>query len=178
MNLTQKIMTIAIFCASQSCAMSGASIPSGSTPPIQVQFELPDISGKILRTSDFRGKVVLLDIWASWCGPCSEALPLYANLQKELADRKFQVIAVSVDEEKSALVDYVNDNFGQKGLPFVILHDQEGDLARELGVDTMPTTYILDQNAKMIFLHRGFNGEDDLAKLRGKIQDALSSNSQ
>ena len=171
-------MTVAILCASQSCAVSGPSTPSGSRPPIQVQFELPDISGKILRTTDFRGKVVLLDIWASWCGPCNEALPLYAKLQKELTDQNFQVIAVSVDEDKSALVDYVKDNFGQKGPPFVILHDQEGNLARELGVDTMPTTYILDQNAKMIFLHRGFNGEDDLAKLRANIQDALSSISQ
>ena len=161
--------------ASQSCALSGPSTKSSSGLPIQVQFELPDMSGKLLKPADFAGKVVLLDIWASWCGPCNKALPLYADLQRELSDQNFQVIAVSVDEDRAALVEYLKDKFDPDRLPFVVLHDQKGELARELRVDTMPTTYILDENAKMVFVHRGFNGNDDLIELRAKIQNALSS---
>lgn len=175
MKLTKKFVIAAVFCVLQSCALAGPSINSSSGLPIQVQFELPDMSGKLLKPADFAGKVVLLDIWASWCGPCNKALPLYADLQEELSDQNFQVIAVSVDEDRAALVEYLKDKFDPDRLPFVVLHDQEGKLARELRVDTMPTTYILDENAKMVFVHRGFNGKDDLIELRAKIQNALSS---
>lgn len=176
MVFTRKFVLAATLVAAQACATSGPASKQPSGLPIQVQFELPDMSGATRKPSDFRGKVVLLDIWATWCGPCNKALPLYAELQREMASQGVQVIAVSVDEDRDALVDYLSEKFSPNGPDFLVLHDQDGKLASQLKVDTMPTTYILDQNAKMVFVHRGFNGKDDLNKLRAEIKNALSKN--
>jgi len=116
---------------------------------------------------------VLLDLWATWCAPCKEALPFYAELQTRYRENGLSVIAVSVDEDRQALDDFVQDFFSGDSLPFVILHDQKATLAKQVSMDTMPTSLIIDRAGKTLHVHSGFNPMSDPAQIEGLLRKAM-----
>lgn len=122
------------------------------------------VDGGTLRISDLRGKVVLLDVWAAWCGPCRESLPAYAKLQRDLGPRGFAVVAVSVDEDAQTVRDYV----AADPVPFFVVLDPKGRVPEALGVDTMPQCFLVDRDGRIRLRHRGFHGGDD-ERLRQEI---------
>jgi thiol-disulfide isomerase/thioredoxin len=124
---------------------------------------LRTLDGAPLRLADLHGKVVLLDFWATWCVPCREALPFYAELQRELAARGLSIVAVSVDADDSA----VRSWFAAPP-PFVVARDPNGELADSAGVQTLPTSFLLDRAGAARFRNEGFSPADRSA-LRGRI---------
>jgi cytochrome c biogenesis protein CcmG/thiol:disulfide interchange protein DsbE len=119
--------------------------------------------------SSFRGKVVYLDFWASWCAPCRQSFPWMNELQKRYADHGFTVIAVNVDHER---VDA--EKFLRKLSPaFQIRFDPDGDWARRFNVHGMPTSVVLDRNGKARFTHIGFRNAD-AARYEQQIQQLLA----
>ena len=74
--------------------------------PFAPEFALPDMSGQQLRLSNYRGKVVLLDFWATWCEPCREEIPHFVDLQNKLSDQGFQIIGVSMDDGPEPVRDF------------------------------------------------------------------------
>ncbi len=107
------------------------------------EFELPDMDGKMVKLSDFRGKVVFLNFWATWCKPCEEEMPSMQALYNTLPKDKFEIVAVSVDNEPREVV----KKFGEKfGLSFTILHDKRGKTKERYMTTGVPETFILDQN--------------------------------
>jgi cytochrome c biogenesis protein CcmG, thiol:disulfide interchange protein DsbE len=99
-----------------------------------------------------RGKVVLLDFWASWCVPCRKSFPWMNELQKKYADRGLQIIAVNLDMDRSEAASFL------KAVPaqFRIEYDPKGDLATQLDISAMPTSLLLDRNGKIVKQHAGF----------------------
>jgi thiol-disulfide isomerase/thioredoxin len=124
---------------------------------------LPTLSGKELRLADLRGRVVLLDFWATWCEPCKLSLPFYARLQREL--RGLEVVAASTDEADEDVRKFL----AQAPLPFTIARDPDGRVAEELGVQLMPTTFLLDRAGKVRFRHVGFSPDSEGA-LRREVE--------
>ncbi len=101
---------------------------------------------------DLRGKVVLVDFWASWCSPCLQSFPWMNELQQKHAGDGLVVVAVNLDPERA-----LADAFLQK-MParFRVEYDPAGELARQFGVQAMPTSFLVDRNGKVRIRHAGF----------------------
>lgn len=115
-------------------------------------FTLKSTSGSNLRLSEQRGNVVLINFWASWCGPCRQEMPLLNEIHEKYSRLGFTVMGVNVDKNSSQADKILKD------IPvnFPVLYDPEGDISKLYDVDAMPTTLIVDRNGKMRFLHRGY----------------------
>jgi|DEB19_MinimDraft_3_1074340.scaffolds.fasta_scaffold44928_2 thiol-disulfide isomerase/thioredoxin len=128
---------------------------------------------KVLTGSAFpetKGKVVLVDFWASWCAPCKASFPILAKLNRELGPKGFVVVAVGIDEKPAAA-----DAFVKKLNPdFPTLHDHAQRLVRRVEVPTMPTSFLLGRDGQVRFIHRGFHGDRTEAELRRQIAELLA----
>ncbi len=127
---------------------------------------LTDLSGRQVSTADWRGKVVVLDFWATWCGPCKQSLPHLRALATEFQDR---VLFVGVTGEQSRTV---SDFLQLNPSPYPILLDGQGLAAKEFGVTALPTLFILDQDGKV---RQQFVGAPQEDVLRGAIDGVLQS---
>jgi thiol-disulfide isomerase/thioredoxin len=117
--------------------------------------------------------VVLVDFWASWCGPCKASFPALAQLQRDFAARGLLIAAVSVDEKPAAASAFV-----KKLAPnFPTLHDRSQTLVKQVGVPTMPTSYLLGRDGRVRFVHQGFHGETTERELRRQIETLLAEKS-
>jgi len=116
-----------------------------------LQFE--DSSGRNLTLADFRGTVVLLNIWATWCGPCREEMPTLDRLQAELGGPDFQVVALSIDRAGLRVVSEFYDEIGIAHLRKYI--DESGKASRQLNAMGLPTTLLIDRESREIARHVG-----------------------
>jgi thiol-disulfide isomerase/thioredoxin len=141
----------------------GAAPKVGDPFPKLETFEL---EGKLPETT---GKVVLIDFWASWCGPCQKAFPTLKQLHTTYASRGFLVLALSVDEKKAAM-----NAFLKKQTPeFPVVRDAKGKLAEAIGLDTVPTSFLVGRDGKVRAIHQGFDGETSAKQLTAEIETAL-----
>jgi len=116
-----------------------------------------------------RGSVVLLDVWATWCEPCRDALPIYEQLAKEYGSRGLKVYALNVDEDARTIPPFLTET--KVSLP--ILLDANAQVAEKtLGVKMMPTTFILDRQGVVRFIHEGF-AETFLQQYQTEIEQLL-----
>lgn len=115
-------------------------------------FVLKSNSGQNLRLSELRGEVVLINFWATWCGPCRQEMPLLDELHQRYKDMGFTVLGVNVEnkpEKADALL-------AENPVSFPILYDTQSDVSKLYGVDAMPTTVLVDRDGNLRHLHRGF----------------------
>jgi thiol-disulfide isomerase/thioredoxin len=122
-------------------------------PEITVQ----SLSGKALGLADYRGKVVLLDVWASWCGPCKQELPMLDDLAKRLRADGIEILAVSVDQERANLTKFLRV---RPHWSLTIAHDPKGQIADTLAPDKMPTSYVIDRAGTIRYVNSGFEPGD------------------
>jgi len=115
-------------------------------------FTLKGRGGKNLRLSDFRGQVLLVNFWASWCGPCRQEMPLLENLYRRYAKLGFTVLGVNVDTDSTKANHYLKDI----SVSFPIVYDTSNAVSKTYNVNAMPTTVIVDRNGKMRFMHQGY----------------------
>ena len=115
-------------------------------------FSLKDENGTTVHLSDYRGKVVLLNFWATWCGPCRLEIPWFLEFERQYKDRGFAVLGISMDEEGwQAVKPYI----AEEKINYRILlgNDTIGDLYG--GVDSLPTTFLIDRNGRIAAVHVG-----------------------
>jgi thiol-disulfide isomerase/thioredoxin len=142
---------------------ASAALKVGDTLPDLATFKL---EGKL--PDSLSGKVVLVDFWASWCGPCAKSFPVLDALQKKYAD-KLVIVAVSVDEKAANM-----EKFLQKhSVGFTVVRDGEQKLVAVAEPATMPTSFIVDGTGKVRFLHNGFHGEDTQKEYVTEIESLL-----
>jgi len=115
-------------------------------------FTLKSNSGKNLRLSDFRGQVVLINFWATWCGPCRQEMPKLDELYKRYKRAGVAVWGVNVEDDSSLAENFLKNN----PVDFPVLYDVSSEVSELYDVDAMPTTVIVDRNGKMRHLHRGY----------------------
>jgi thiol-disulfide isomerase/thioredoxin len=106
------------------------------------------------RLSERRGKVVLLDVWATWCEPCREALPLYQDLAKEFAARGLEVYAINIDADAKVIAPFLAES--KLTLP-VLLDPEAAQSTVTLHVKMMPTSYLIDRTGRVRHVHEGFD---------------------
>jgi cytochrome c biogenesis protein CcmG/thiol:disulfide interchange protein DsbE len=137
----------------------------GSAAP---QFSLKDINGKEVSLSDFKGKVVILDFWATWCGPCRSEIPDFIALQKKYGGKGLQVIGISVDKDKNALSKFYKDN----GMNYPVALTDGAVESKYGGIRGIPTTFIIDKSGKIVKKYVGATSkeqfEGDIKPLLGK----------
>ena len=108
-----------------------------------IDFTLPDLSGNPKSLKDFRGKVVFLNFWATWCKPCEEEMPSMQALYQAFAGQPFEILAVSVDKDGPEVVKAYAAKYG---LTFTILHDRKGSVKDTYKTTGVPETFIIDQS--------------------------------
>ena len=134
-------------------------------------FRLRDLDGNLTSLSQFRGKVVLLNFWATWCGPCRVEMPAMEQLYRTYSRREFQILAVSTDPQGAA----VTRPFQQKtGLSFPILHDTEMQIGLTYGARSLPMTLMVDRQG--VVRQKIFGARDwDSPEARELIQLLMKS---
>ncbi|MGF2413500.1 TlpA family protein disulfide reductase [Ferruginibacter sp.] len=122
-----------------------AQLQIGAAVP---EIALPDVNDSVVTLSSFKGKVVLIDFWASWCGPCRQANPFVVKLYKKYKDRGFEVFGVSIDSKKQAWIKAIK----QDKIKFTQVNDNGGwnsKVAETYGVSQIPTNFLLDKKGNL-----------------------------
>jgi Peroxiredoxin len=142
--------------------------PTGAREPAQ-DFALKDADGKTVRLSDYRGKVVLLNFWATWCGPCKIEIPWFMDFERRHKDKGFAVIGVSMDDDGwDAVKPYVS----RMGINYRMLMGND-EVARAFGgVEALPTTFLIDREGKVAAKHVGVAARSDF---ENGIEELLKS---
>lgn len=129
-------------------------------------FDLKDVDGKAVRLSDYRGKVVLLDFWATWCGPCKMEIPWFMEFERKYKDRGFAVLGLSMDDDGWQSVKPFIKEMGMN-YRVMIADDRTGDLYG--GIEALPTAFLIDRQGRIAVQHVGVSSrrdfEDGIEKL-------------
>ncbi|MCY0963614.1 TlpA family protein disulfide reductase [Parathalassolituus penaei] len=150
-------------------AMPALAIDAGSPAPQMPLQQLQQNGSHTL--ADFKGKVVYVDFWASWCGPCRKSLPMLAELQQELASQGFVLVGINEDDDPALGREFLKDKNITVG---VQLSDPEGKLSDAFGVQGMPTSYLLDRNGNVSWVHEGFTPAE-IDEIRSHIETQLQT---
>lgn len=149
-------------------ALSSTSVAlkTGDNAP---DFKLPLLTQKgSLSLSEYRGKVVYLDFWASWCGPCRKSLPLLNTMRNTMKDQPFEVIAINLDEEIKDARGFLK----QFPVSYPTLHDVNGQSPEMYGLQGMPTSYLIDKQGVVRAVHTGFK-PSDMKKIQQEVNQLL-----
>jgi len=141
-----------------------AAVKVGSAFPDLKTFSL---EGKL--PENLEGKVVIVDFWASWCGPCGESFPAMDALQKKYGAQGLVIIAVNVDEKKSDMEDFLKDH----AVSFTVVRDAKQKLVDKAGIGTMPSSFVLGTDGKVVFTHNGFHGGTTVKEYEKQIESLL-----
>jgi peroxiredoxin len=118
-------------------------------------FTLTDLNGKSVSLSDFKGKVVILDFWATWCPPCKREIPDFINLQKEYGARGLQVVGIALDEPGK-----VQAFASQNGINYPVLLGTDDIAWKYGGIQGIPTTFVIDKTGKITAKFEGYRPRD------------------
>ena len=132
-------------------------------------FELRDASGKVVKLSDYRGKVVLLDFWATWCGPCNIEIPWFEEFQRTYRNRGFEVLGVSMDDDGwKAITPFAAEK--KINYRIVLGNDKTGD--QYGGIEALPTTFMIDRDGRIA---KTFVGLSDKKEFQDAIENLLEA---
>lgn len=134
-------------------ATSALALESGARMP---DIGLNDLRGQAISAASLRGKVVVVDFWASWCAPCREEMPILQRLYNTYRAQGLVVVGVSVDREASNARTFVD----RLGVTFPIIHDAQHQLAGRFAPPKMPSSYIIDRRGVVRHVHAGFRAPD------------------
>jgi peroxiredoxin len=151
-----------VLCSSPAQALE----PGDRAPAFSARALEGDAS---ISLSQYRGKVVYLDFWASWCAPCAAALPALDALRKEFPQDQFRVLAVNVDSDPKLARQFLE----RRPVGYPSAADPEGTLPAQFEVETMPTSFLIDRQGVIRHVHRGFV-RDDVDDLRRRIQKLVA----
>jgi thiol-disulfide isomerase/thioredoxin len=129
----------------------------------------PRARAETLDLTPYKGKVVYLDFWASWCGPCKESFPWLMQLQSSHSHKDFAVIAVNVDHDRAKAEKFLE----QTGSDLQVVYDPEGKLAEKYKVKGMPSAVLIGRDGRIHYRHTGFY-ENETAKYEQQVSELIS----
>ncbi|KAF0141455.1 MAG: alkyl hydroperoxide reductase [Stygiobacter sp.] len=170
-------VVILLFGFNNSDYLFGGEEPNGPYPPNYVpageqksveapDFELPTTDGKKLKLSSLKGKVVILDFWATWCPPCRKGIPDLVELKKKYGQKGFEIVGVSVDDQtKDDVVPFIKEY----KINYPVVYYNEAVRISYGGIESIPTTFVIDKQGKIVASYLGFREksvyEDHIKKL-------------
>ena len=135
-----------------------------------LDFSLPTLDGKgMVSLSDYRGEVVYLTFWASWCVPCRQEMPYLAQLWERHYENGFRVIAINVDEDLTAALEFA----AEQDVPFPLVRDEGRVLSKQYRVPGFPTHYVVDRRGRIRYSGLGFNLKD-VAAVSQEVETLLA----
>lgn len=158
--------SVAVF-ASLCGVLAVTPVSAADAGAVAPDFDLPGPKGGV-KLSANKGKLVYLDFWASWCGPCKHSVPWMNALLEKYQSRGLEVIAINLDQKAEDAQKFLEAYPAN----FKVAFDDKGLTPRLYGVKGMPTSYLIGRDGTILFQHMGFN-EKDAAKLEQQIQAAL-----
>ena len=132
--------------AASSLASSGLA---GKPAP---DFALKSSTGENLRLSEYRGDVVMINFWATWCGPCRQEMPLLDELYSRYERVGFNLLGVNIDDDSNRAMDMIRE----LGVNFPVLFDARKEVSRLYDVDAMPVTVLVDREGTVRYVHQGY----------------------
>ncbi|MBM3764694.1 MAG: TlpA family protein disulfide reductase [Acidobacteria bacterium] len=150
------LLTISIAAMLAGCG-SGPSSVRAAIKPVSARkqapdFELKDSTGKVVKLSDFKGKVVLLNFWATWCGPCKIEIPWFVEFEQNYKDKGFVVLGVSMDEEGWEIV---KPFIEKHKINYRLVIGDDATAQKYGGVDSLPTSFLIDRQGRTAAVHIG-----------------------
>ncbi len=115
-------------------------------------FALKSSTGENLRLSEYRGDVVMINFWATWCGPCRQEMPLLDELYSRYQRVGFNLLGVNIDDDSSRAMNMISE----LGVSFPVLFDSRKEVSKLYDVDAMPVTILVDREGKVRFVHQGY----------------------
>jgi thiol-disulfide isomerase/thioredoxin len=161
-SLLKKLLLTALIAGTFITAL--AALKVGDTLPDLAGFKL---EGKL--PDSLQGKVVIVDFWASWCGPCKDSFPAMNDLQKKYGEKGLVIIAINEDEAASDMQDFLKENKAS----FVVVRDAKQKLVEVAGIQTMPSSFVIDETGKVRFTHSGFHGDKTHKEYEEQIESLL-----
>ena len=161
---TTRVLRMALVLAAALEASSAFALDKGAAAPA---FDLPGKDGAV-QLAKYQGKVVYVDFWASWCGPCRQSFPWMNEMQAKYGARGLQVVGVNLD----AKTDDARRFLAETPARFAIAFDPAGATPRAYGIKGMPSSVLIGPDGKVLYEHAGFK-EADRAELEQAIQKAL-----
>ncbi len=147
-NSSKKVAPQSVQTQQQQPAQKSAAV---STPedqyPMAPDFELPDLDGKNIKLSDFKGKVVFLNFWATWCPPCKREIPGFINLINKYGKDGFIVLGVAVDPREFEKVKPYAERIG---INYPVVYDKKGVSQLYGGIRSIPTTFVINRQGKVL----------------------------
>ncbi len=162
-KIARRLSLIAILAA-------GAASASGDAQGPAPAFTLDTLDGQKVALSQYQGQVVMLNFWATWCGPCQQEMPLLEQMYKKYKPAGFTLIGVNVDKEAPA----VKDLLARKPVSFPVLLDPANRVSKAYHVDEMPSSVIIDRKGQVRYVHRGYRPGDEneyLDRIRQLIRE-------
>ena len=136
-------------------AQSALAIKPGEGAP---DFSLPSRDGSLVELRSYKGKVVYIDFWASWCSPCKRSLPWMENLKREFKSDQFEILAVNLDTQRED----AERMLAQSASNLTVLFDPTGAVPEKYGVATMPTSYLVNRSGEISAVFEGFDNDHQI----------------
>ena len=164
MNITGTLRTLLVGALLAAHALAVA--PAGPAPT----FQLASMAGKPVSLDQYKGQVVMINFWASWCGPCREEMPILEKLHAKYKPMGFTMIGVNVEPDSAEAAKWL------KATPvtFPILFDTKSEVSKLYAVQSMPSTVIIDRKGNLRWLHRGYKAGDEneyLNQIRALVRE-------
>jgi thiol-disulfide isomerase/thioredoxin len=141
-------------------------------PPKFPNFTFYDKNGKRISFDDYKGKVVLVSFWASWCAPCQTEIPMFEALKQKLKEKDFEILAINLDDNREDAMTFINEYWPKYKISFPYLFDPEKTSAQKLNLQGLPSNYLISRKQKVIFDAMGLQDWFD-PQIVKMIEDAL-----
>ena len=153
---TVSVLAAAAAFVALAAAPSAVVLAAGATGPAP-DFVLDSNTGKPVKLSGLKGQVVMINFWATWCGPCRQEMPLLDSIYKQYKDKSFTLLGVNVEPDPKA----ANDWLKKTPVSFPVLYDVKSDVSNLYKVAGMPSTVFVDKKGNLRVVHRGYKPGDE-----------------
>lgn len=156
-SLTKRSLLAGLIAVGSTLAVGSAPTMAGDAVAPATEFSLTSLAGQPVTLSQFKGNVVLVNFWATWCGPCQQEMPLLDQMYKKYKPAGFTLLGVNVDKEAPP----VKELLARKPVSFPVLLDPENAVSRAYKVADMPSSVIIDRKGNVRYIHRGYRPGDE-----------------